>query len=655
MRILYIGILVLFTNVCYSFELKWPTITEKEWGVVESDSLGIHDAVLLSEKGHYDDTGSKYKYYYHRRIKIFNERGKVHGEIEIPYINKKQKYKKIMARTITPDGQILEIKKDDIREENVIKAGKFKMIQKQFVMPGMVDGCIIEYMYEVEFQTALDGWTFQNDLYTIKSMFLWETENNSGPWGSFRNKYTLLNCENYTPSIRNSVKDDKIIRTFELANLPVFEKEKFAPVTDELLVQVRIFKIPPLVYGVVDAYDQIDTLDEWAVFATYFNHFFIEFLKKHSRVTDILNSTIKVTDTPEEKAKKLYEYISENIVNTNYTDEENKKYKENNNINDVISRGYGSSTDINYLYACMLKELDMDATIGYVTDRSSSVFHSNVTDPRQFDMTLVVLRDQSKGDRFFCPGTPYTPYGYVPWFAIGTPVLALRMYKPWTMAKAGTANRNVYYSDSELFIENETSARCTTSVQLKGQFEQAYKLKYKLLDDENKQDEILSDLYPHVENAEIIDYSVMADSTDFTVTTKITVDEYCMNVGDRLLVTPALLIKAPKNPFEQEKRKNLVIFEFPYIRVDKLAIDIPSGYNVEEVPEKVVYNNTIGGFTTTYTVTDSTIQYFRQFILKGCFIKPEGYKVVKELFDKIQKSDENQLVLKKVSGEFSNE
>ena len=81
------------------------------------------------------------------RIKIFTDRGREsQSRIDITYFSGSS-IKDVAARTIKPDGSIVEIKKEDVLERTIVKAGGLKLKAKSFAMPGVEPGAIIEYRW----------------------------------------------------------------------------------------------------------------------------------------------------------------------------------------------------------------------------------------------------------------------------------------------------------------------------------------------------------------------------------------------------------------------------------------------------------------------------------------------------------------------------
>src|ERR1043165_1996010 len=85
------------------------------------------------------------------RIKVFTERGREsQSKIDIPFGNlfgTNIKISEIAARTIKPDGSIIELKKEDIFEREIVKANRIRLKAKSFALPGVEPGAIIEYRW----------------------------------------------------------------------------------------------------------------------------------------------------------------------------------------------------------------------------------------------------------------------------------------------------------------------------------------------------------------------------------------------------------------------------------------------------------------------------------------------------------------------------
>src|ERR671927_801389 len=85
------------------------------------------------------------------RVKVFTERGREsQSKIDLLYgklYGTETRISDIAARTIKPDGTIVELNKKDIFDRTVVKASGLKYKARSFAMPAVEPGCIIEYRW----------------------------------------------------------------------------------------------------------------------------------------------------------------------------------------------------------------------------------------------------------------------------------------------------------------------------------------------------------------------------------------------------------------------------------------------------------------------------------------------------------------------------
>jgi hypothetical protein len=81
-------------------------------------------------------------------IKVYNDRGvESQGTVDLSWEGKGQ-ITDIQARTIKPDGTIVELKKDAIFDKTVAKSRDVKVRAKSVALPGFEPGAIVEYQYK---------------------------------------------------------------------------------------------------------------------------------------------------------------------------------------------------------------------------------------------------------------------------------------------------------------------------------------------------------------------------------------------------------------------------------------------------------------------------------------------------------------------------
>jgi Domain of Unknown Function with PDB structure (DUF3857) len=114
-----------------------PTHLALKAPIVEKDA----DAeALFWEVRLNDDPGGDLIFHHYVRIKVFTDRGREsQSKIDIPFgkiSGREIKVSDIAARTIKPDGSIVELKSQDVFERTIAKTSGVKVKVKSFAMEG---------------------------------------------------------------------------------------------------------------------------------------------------------------------------------------------------------------------------------------------------------------------------------------------------------------------------------------------------------------------------------------------------------------------------------------------------------------------------------------------------------------------------------------
>src|SRR6266705_1088814 len=140
---LFLRCLVLFSLVvCLGLFLSPSSFAGDDWRAIDPAELALKASVVEN-----DADAGEIVFSHYVSVKVFTERGKEsQSQIDLQYFGG-NKIKDINARTIKPDGSIIELKKEDVHERTIVKASCLKVKAKSFAMPGVEPGAIIEYRW----------------------------------------------------------------------------------------------------------------------------------------------------------------------------------------------------------------------------------------------------------------------------------------------------------------------------------------------------------------------------------------------------------------------------------------------------------------------------------------------------------------------------
>ena len=107
------------------------------------------------------------------RIKILTEEGRKYADVEIPYFKESGDTGVIRARTIRPDGTIVNFD-GKVFTKTIVKAKGLKYQAKTFTLPDVQVGSIIEYYYteDLREKNIFDShWILSHELFTRSAKF----------------------------------------------------------------------------------------------------------------------------------------------------------------------------------------------------------------------------------------------------------------------------------------------------------------------------------------------------------------------------------------------------------------------------------------------------------------------------------------------------
>ena len=192
-------------------------------------------AILLFRQVDRDDNGSTSHEDNYFRIKILTEEGRKYADVEIPFYKDAGNIVNVRARTIRPDGSIVNFD-GKVFDKEIAKARGLKYLAKTFTLPDVQVGGIIEYYYTLDLPEDYvwgSHWILSDELFTKSAKFSLK------PYQGDRGQFTLKWSWNWLPAGTSPPKDgpDHVIR-LEANNISAFHTEDFMPPENELKSRV---------------------------------------------------------------------------------------------------------------------------------------------------------------------------------------------------------------------------------------------------------------------------------------------------------------------------------------------------------------------------------------------------------------------------------
>ena len=581
------------------------------------------------------------------RIKVFTERGREsQSKIDIPFLGN-WKIQDIAARTIKPDGSIVELKKADILERTIEKSNGLKIKAKSFAMPGVEPGAIIEYRWKEVRNDRLANYIrlyFQRDVpvqlvkYYIKPL-------------SFPGFEYGMRVQTFNGGGSPFTKEKDGFYSVSMSKVPAFHEEPRMPPEDSVRPWMLVF------------YSKERKLEGEKYWQDYGRRTYEENksrMKASDEVKTASAAAIAGASTPEEKLEKLFEFCRSKIKNINddasgLTAEERAKLKENKSPADTLKRGMGTGTDIDMLFASLAIAAGFDARVVKLSNRRDTVFDKGFPDDyfiQAYDIAVKV------GDqwRFYDPASTYVPLGMLRWQEEGQEALLSDPKEPiWLRTPLSSPAKSKTKRTAKLTLSDDGTLEGDAQIEYTGHMA-VYRKEWDDDDSPTQREETLRDsIKKQMSTAEVSAIKI-ENVTDpvkpYIYRYHIRVPGYAQRTGKRLFLQPEFFQHGLAPLFSGSQRKYAVYFSYPWSEEDLVTIGLPAGFSLDNVDAPPPFSS---GGVTDYkpslgiTKDGRTMVYTRNFFFGGenVIVFPVGsYAKLKFYFDALHKSDNHTVTLK---------
>ncbi|MGA3127873.1 MAG: DUF3857 domain-containing protein [Candidatus Korobacteraceae bacterium] len=598
-------------------------------------------AVILFRQVDRDDNGRTSHEDDYFRVKILTEEGRKYADIEIPFFKESSSVDKIRARTIRPDGSVINFD-GQVFEKTIVKAKGVKYLAKTFTLPDVQAGSIVEYFYTINLGEEWiyeSHWIVSNELFTKRAKFSLKP---------YTNTYQTVNFHWSWQGVPTPPKDgpDHIIR-LEMNDIAGFQTEDYMPPENELKARVN--------FTYSEEFQGNDPAAFWKRTGKKMNAKMEDFIDRPNAMERAVSEIVSPSDSPEQKAEKLYTRVQQ-LRNTFYevhkSEQEKKRdnEKELPNVEAVWNNGYGDGWQLTWLYLGLVRAAGLEAYGVMVSDRDRYFLNPTQMDSTKLDANVVLLR--LNGQDVYCdPGAAYTPFGLLPWQETG--VRGLRLDKnggSWiqtTRVESSvsrierTANLKLLADTGELegkvtvtYTGLEASSR---RVNQRNQDETARK---KFLEDE------LRESIPVSAEVELVNKSDWKSSSlPLVAEFSLKVPGWAIPAGRRALLTIGLFSAAEKHVFEHDERTHPIYYQYPSTKLDDITIELPDGWRAISLPPEASTDLKSIAFDSKLENDKGRLHLSRKLTTDILMLDAKYYSTLQNFYRMVRTRDEEQIVL----------
>ncbi len=576
------------------------------------------------------------------RIKILTEEGRKYANIEIPFFKGSYRVSGIHARTIRPDGTIVNFD-GKVYENTIVKSKTEKYLAKTFSMPEATVGSIVEYSYDKDFEENFlftSRWILSEELFTKHAKFSLK------PYTEYPWRVMWISPAGLPKDTVPAKQEPNHLIWMEANNIPAFQTEDHMPPENELKFRVNF------IYN--EGEPEMNPDRYWANFGKKQNGYVEEFVNKRKAMEQAVAQIVSPSDPPMAKLQKIYARTQQ-VRNLSYevskTEQEQKrdKLKEGSNVEVLWKNQYGSGWDITWLFLGLARAAGFEAYGCRVSGRSEYFFSKGRLNSAELDSNVVLVKVDGK-ELYLDPGAAFTPFGLLPWMETG--VIGLKLDKEggkWitTSLPDSDASRIERKGDLKLTEDGSLEGKLTvTWTGLEGMWRRIDQRnedetsRKKFLEDDVKESIALGS---DVELVKQPDWK--SSETALTAEFTLKVPGFATAAGRKVLLPASLFSASEKHLFEHAERVYPIYFAYPFKKIDNITIDLPIGWKTTTLPQPVDLDLKGAEFKLNVEDQKGLLHIQRELRIDVMIAPKDLYPSIRGFYQRVRTEDDQQIMV----------
>ena len=554
----------------------------------------------------------------HVRIKVFDKSKAFAAlNIEIPHY-KFDEINKFEAYTYTKDGRKIKVEDTFIK-----KIGYLRSLS--FTFPAVEDGVIIEYKYKLERSTYqyIDPWTFQNELYTLKSI------------------YSIILYEDFTYNVnrynipREKAKPARIMYpeeykyseakyTWELDSLPAIKDEPLIGMSSDYISAIQI--------NLIAAYFRMNEssfVRDWSAIGNLLNDWIDDFCTDSSLVDSVARAICLPEDEAAAKLQKLYAYVRDDIK-VLY---DNGIYLPDSGIVPLVDSSFGSLSEKNILLTKLLSRMGIESYPIAIASRDYRDLNLSEYNINQFNRYVCCVI-QGKDTLVLSTDSRLTPTKFLSSSNLVKHGLLIKKDSSQIIDIPNPKRSNGRQTTTSLTLNSDGTADCEISMKISGALIERFdNILGDTLDQEELADRLLEDINIQYSLNEF-DYFADIDGDSLIFNIGLHLPDYCESIADNMFFA-SYIFPTVFNPFSNADRYFPVDFKFPQYEYHIAKVAYPDGYELSDKPLEMSYKIEGASFLRSFMEFENSYQVTTHFKIGNEIFMPDQYLELKEMLDNI--------------------
>jgi hypothetical protein len=596
------------------------------------------------------------------RVKILNKNGFDIADYSIPFYHNmsgdQEKISNLKASTFNlENGAVVETKLDEksIFIEKVDKGAD----RMKFTLPALKEGSIYDLTYTLKspfFRSYFRSWSFQGKYprlwseyqVTIPDMFHYVAHLQGDTHFYIDTVRSVF--QSFTVRENNGTETDDVYTINSNSNQKRWVKKNVPPLKDEpytTTISNYLSRVSFQLHYIqwTANSERHDNMGTWFIASDKLlkdEDFGLALDKDNNWMNADLKELTGDCKTYDEKIRKIYSFVRDHFTCTDH----DALYVKS-SLKDVYKRRSGNVAEINLLLTAMLRHENIGADPAILSTRDNGFADQAYPLIEQYNYVICVAYSDNKMIELDA-SQPYNGFGKMVLDCYNGEARIINREKPYLVNLSSDS-----ITESKLtavFIVSDEKGNLSGNFQTTLGNGESYSVREDIKKTSQK------DYFKKVQTIYGSDISLEdpeVDSLskfDYPVAVRYNFDLKSLLASDVIYFNPMLAEAQKNNPFKSAER--LYPVEMPY-RIDEtyvLSMDIPKGYQVDELPKsaRVAYNGTEGMFEYLVQKNESNIQMRVHLKLNRSFFPTEDYSTLRDFFGYVVKKENEQIVFKKI-------
>ncbi|MCZ6696177.1 MAG: DUF3857 domain-containing protein, partial [Acidobacteria bacterium] len=579
----------------------------------------------------------------HKRYKILKKSGEWFGEIRIGS-SKFSRVSDIQARTIKPDGTVVNVLEDQIFETLAVKTVGYKRKEWVFNFPSVEPGAILEFRYKrySNYLNYITPWYFAGPGFTLRSSVSQVIPDKAG--------YSIL-CDLCPPGLQPTVtkwregKAKGQRYSMELTNIPGYRSEILMPPVRE--VSPRMEMVLHTWKGrrswALGRQDRFFV--DWESVAHYARAYYDEAVKDGgSKFESLVEGWVQGIEDPTGRIRTIVGHVREDFryIHYQYVSGWSRKLEK------ILKEKSADNEEKAVLLNAALKKNDVESYIALVVGKDVGSLNPNFTSLSQFSHAVVAIPKSGGGYLWLDPTVTYAPFDFVPWEDSGAQALLLK--------KTGGELIDIPIKNSlnttryRVTVTPNPTGRAALEIEAEFRGEDAIDMRDRILPvgDNERKKYLQAWLDDMRDGAVLSEYTIeQLENFDKPLLIKMKAEAPgLVTLADGVMAVRACVLSCyDSNPISKGERSYPLYVDRGWNEEETVIIESPEGMVPAPAPAPVVARTAVALMNLRCTQQgESGMRCTRQFIARRNRWPVSQLVRVREMFDKIVEADQTRVV-----------